>query len=459
MGELGATKLPSKSNILYLLEIRFEPTTIPLETKMTDLGSHLPFRPKYRRFIWTIAFVGSALLLGPSQARSEYRLSVGDTLEILVSGAPELQRRMTINLNGEASFPLIGEVNAAEMTLSELRQKVRDRFSQTEYRRPAVPGSGGAINSDQVSLNIVEYRPIYLTGDIAAPGERIYKPGMSIRQAISIAGGFDIARSRMSNALLDSTDLRGQYESLSTELTRERVRAQRIQIELGRTANFDEKDLPLIAPRVLSEIMQLEEDLMKARKSDLDKEKGHLRETLALADSKIASLTRQYSNEEEGMKLDSEEMARVKELFSKGLVPATRLLEARRSELLSATRALQTNVQLEETKKNRQEVDLRLKRIDDQRRIMLFDELQNVNLKIVTTQAKAQAAAERLFYLGAAKSQMVLTTAGKITIVVFRTVGDKKERITADEDTQVVPGDVIEVSVEVNYVNQFAKKE
>src|SRR5688500_16148436 len=130
---------------------------------MTNSRSHFSFAPKFRLLVWAIAFVASALVLGPSQASPEYRLSVGDTLEILISGAPELQRRMTINLNGEVSFPLIGEVSVAEMTLSGLRQKVRERFSQTEYRRPAVHGAGGAINSDEVSLNIVEYRPIYLT--------------------------------------------------------------------------------------------------------------------------------------------------------------------------------------------------------------------------------------------------------------------------------------------------------
>jgi polysaccharide export outer membrane protein len=281
---------------------------------------------------------------------------------------------------------------------------------------------------------------------------------MSVRQAISIAGGFDIARSRMSNALLDSSDMRGQYEALSTELVREKARAWRLQNELGRKVTIDENELPPINPEVVSKIMRLEEEQLKTRQVDFQKEKDHLRDIIAQTDQKIKSMNQQYSNEEEGTKIDVEEMDRTKVLLDKGLIPITRFLETRRATLMSATRSLQTKVQLEEAQRYREEVKLRLTRMDDQRSITIVEELLTSNLKAASLQATIQAIGEKLFYMGAAKSQMVLASSGNTKIVVYRNSDKGRERIDADEDTQVLPGDVVEVAVEVKYESQFARK-
>jgi polysaccharide biosynthesis/export protein len=421
------------------------------------VSSRISFGGHRGLVLWAISFIGAFLFFSPSQASSEYRLDIGDTLEIAVTGAPELQRRTTINLQGEASFPLIGEINAAGLTLSELRVKVRSDFSRIEYRTATTPRTGGAIKADEVSLSVVEYRPIYLNGDVALPGEKQYKPGISVRQTIAIAGGYDIARTRMPNALLETADLRAQYETLSTELAKEKIHAGRLLVDLGREKDLVEEGLPPISPGVLAELVQLEGESLRTKQLDFNKEKNHLHELIAVTERKVTSLSRQFNNEEEGARLDTEEMERVRGLFEKGLVPATRVLETRRETLLSATRALQTNVQLEETRRYLEETRLRLSRLDDLRKIGLLDELQAANIRIATLQAQVQAVSERLFYLGAAKSQMVLASAGKISIVVFRKNGDVRERVVANEDTQVFPGDVIEVSVEVKYVNQFVK--
>jgi polysaccharide biosynthesis/export protein len=409
-----------------------------------------------------LLLLAASMVLTPLQAATDYRLNVGDVLEITVTGAPELQRRAAVNLNGEISLPLIGEIHAAGSTLTELRSRVREILSQVEYhpgRSVGISSAGtvtGAIKSEEVSLTIVEYRPIYLTGDVALPGEKPYRPGMSVRQAISVAGGFDIARSRMSNALLDSSDMRGQYESLSTELVREKARAWRLQNELGRKATIDQSELPPINPEAVSKIMRLEEEQLKIRQVDFQKEKDHLRDLIAQTDQKIKSMNQQYQNEEEGTKIDIEEMDRTKVLLDKGLIPITRFLETRRATLMSATRSLQTKVQLEEAQRYREELKMRLTRMDDQRSINVVEELQTSNLRATSLQATIHAIGEKLFYMGAAKSQMVLASSGSTKIVVFRYSEKGRERIDADEDTQVLPGDVIEVAVDVRYESQFA---
>jgi polysaccharide export outer membrane protein len=135
-------------------------------------------------------------------------------------------------------------------------------------------------------------------------------------------------------------------------------------------------------------------------------------------------------------------------------VPITRLTESRRILLLSSTRALQAAAQIEQLERERDELGRRVQKLTDQRRIDIMRELQDVGVKAASLRAKLQSTGERLVYSGALRSQFVRGRDGEAAseIVVRRRENGEAKTIQADDNLDLHPGDVIEVTLRLSDV-------
>lgn len=412
-----------------------------------------------RRRVALRALAGVAFWCGPATA-TEYNLSSGDVLDFSVAGAPDLHLRAPVGLDGSVSLPLIGEVAAAGRPVSEVRADVRARVARKEFRQRSTSSTrveADAIGPEEVTLSVAEYRPVYLNGDVAKPGAFKFEPGLTIRQALSLAGGYDILRFRMENPFLEAADLRGAYESAWIDFAREQARLGRVRIELrpdGKTdAKADAKpdaadaDAPLpVSPAVLTQIRDVETKTLRLRQEDDRKQRGHLGSLLAQNDVNIATLLRRFDAEDNGTKSDEEELRRVEELYKKGTLPMTRVVETRRVALLSATQALQSSVALERAKTERETTRRQLESLDDRRRMELLQMQQDAQTKLATLRSRIQAIGEKLLYTGALKTQLARGTGGRPDLVLFR---GGRAGIPVSEDAALQPGDVVEVALRI----------
>ena len=380
----------------------------------------------------------------------ELELAPGDVLAFSVAGAPDLERKVPVGTDGMASFPLVGDIAVKGHTLAQLRADLRSLLSQKEYRQNVAGSAKTSLDviwPEQVTLAYAEYRPIYINGDVAKPGEQKFKPGMTIRQALSLAGGYDILRFRMDNPFLDAADLRGSYEASWIDYAREQVRLQRLDAELSgqpREAS-GASDLP-ISPKLLGEIRSAEAAYQQADDSNVAKEHGHNREMLAAADSDIQSLTKRRDTEMSGSAYDEAEYSRINGLYTAGTLPMNRVAEARRVELLSATQALQSQVELERALKDRAILRRSDVALDDDRRMSLLKDKQAAQIKLADIKAKISATAEKMLYVGALKTQLARGTGGRPDLMLFRRGQPGRE---VDEDAALQPGDVVEVALKV----------
>src|SRR5262245_47967698 len=182
---------------------------------------------------WGFLCVSLICLGVPSKA--EYRLDVGDVLEISVAGVPDLRQRVAVQLDGSISYPLLGTFVVAGLTPSEVRAKIQATLPTKVFRQRAPDGRENVvvIEPDQVTASVGEYRPIYVNGDVSRPGAQAYRPLMTVRQAVALSGGYEIMRFRMNNPFLESADFRSDYESLWTEFAKEQTHIWRMRMELG----------------------------------------------------------------------------------------------------------------------------------------------------------------------------------------------------------------------------------
>jgi polysaccharide biosynthesis/export protein len=125
-----------------------------------------------------------------------YRLDAGDKLRIVVYGQEGLTNTYAIGAGGAITMPLIGSVPARGLTPAELASVITRRLR------------GGYIRDPSVAVEVEAYRPFFILGEVAAPGQYPYVPNMSVESAVAIAGGFS-PRARRDRVTVTHTDVSG----------------------------------------------------------------------------------------------------------------------------------------------------------------------------------------------------------------------------------------------------------
>jgi polysaccharide biosynthesis/export protein len=396
-----------------------------------------------------LAAVGLSIFV--TQAKAEYRVSIGDVLEIAVAGAPELRHRAAVQMDGNISLPLVGMLPVAGQPLPQVRAKIGAALASKVFRQRTTDGREAVIviDADEVMTTVAEYRPVYVNGDVSKPGEYPYRPATTARQLVAVAGGYDIMRIRMNNPYLESADLRSEYGSLWTELAKEQARMWRIKNELGEATQLNPgilTDGPTTRSAI-SEIVNAETEYLKTRQSDYQQEKAFLQRGVRQGEDQVRVLSDQQKKEEEGLQSDLEELQKASDLYGKGSLTSPRVTDARRAVLLSSTRKLQTSAQLLLVKKQQDELARKLEKLDDQRRLELLRELQDTSVRLNQIREKLQSVGEKLQYTAMVRSQLVRGAGSKAEIAIIRKGEKGPERIIASEDTELQPGDTVEVAL------------
>jgi polysaccharide export outer membrane protein len=122
--------------------------------------------------------VAYAAVPAPVAHDSAYRLDAGDRLRVVVFGQEGLTNNYAIDAAGSITMPLIGAVPARGRTPAGLAAEITGRPRRGYIREPSV------------AVEIEAYRPFFILGEVAAPGQYPYVPNMSVESAVAIAGGF-----------------------------------------------------------------------------------------------------------------------------------------------------------------------------------------------------------------------------------------------------------------------------
>ncbi|KJC61714.1 sugar transporter [Bradyrhizobium sp. LTSPM299] len=125
-----------------------------------------------------------------------YHLDAGDKLRVVVYGQEGLTNTYAIDAAGSITMPLIGSVPARGRTPAGLAGEIAAKLRNGFIREPSV------------AVEIESYRPFFILGEVAAPGQYPYVPNMTVESAVAIAGGFS-PRARRDSVTLTHTDAGG----------------------------------------------------------------------------------------------------------------------------------------------------------------------------------------------------------------------------------------------------------
>jgi len=139
------------------------------------------------------AYAAAPIPMPSARHDAAYRLDAGDKLRVVVYGQDGLTNTYAIDAGGSITMPLIGAVPARGRTPAELASAITARLRNGYIREPSV------------AVEIESYRPFFILGEVAAPGQYPYVPNMTVESAVAIAGGFS-PRARRDTVTLTHTD-------------------------------------------------------------------------------------------------------------------------------------------------------------------------------------------------------------------------------------------------------------
>ena len=385
----------------------------------------------------------------PLAAAEEYRLQPGDVVEIGVANYAELKQRLPVQMDGSLALPLVGALPAQGLTLTELRLSVQGAVEARVWRVRLPDGREETrfFERDGITVSVVEYRPVFVAGDVGKPGEITYRPGMTVRHAIASAGGAPGQAMRGLLAPFDPANAKSEYVNAWVNMFAGVTQIWRIESELGAERDI-ETSLMANAPvseSVLHQLIETETQLRDRRSSEFAAQRAYYENAVKQGADQIAVLTEQQKKEEEGLQEDVADLQRVNELYGKGSLTSQRVTDARRNVLLSSTRKLQTEATLLDTIRKRNENQRELDRLDHARRSDLLKDLKDAQLKLAGDKARLEGAQEKLAISG---MRLPGSTGLIVKVMLHRQGPEKSESIEAKGDTELLPGDVLDVTVQ-----------
>jgi polysaccharide export outer membrane protein len=114
-----------------------------------------------------------------------YHLDAGDQIRVITYGEERLSGTFRIGDGGTVEFPLLGPVAARGLTAEELESKLALDLRQRQL-----------LEHPSVSVQVEQYRPVFILGEVSRPGRYPYEPGMNVLTVVAAAGGYTYRAAR-----------------------------------------------------------------------------------------------------------------------------------------------------------------------------------------------------------------------------------------------------------------------
>jgi polysaccharide biosynthesis/export protein len=407
----------------------------PIEDEMTHKAEHnaRPAAPDVSaiRRTWPTLLNAAGvplLLLGlitSPAAAAEYQLARGDVVEIGVSGAPELHRRIMIGDDGKIYIPMLGELGVVGRSTSELRTQIHNLLvAQHAFVNP------------EVTVDVAEYRPINVGGAIAKPGAYPFRPGMTVRDAIVLAGGYG------RRDLTDPAEARDQYRALSITFVKLQIQIARFQAELGGKTELtlNRLDGHPIEAALVAQIRDLEAQQLKIDQDNYHRETAHLEKLIEQTNDQITALVAEQTHQQSVVAQKEGGVARAQALYQKSLVSVGRLEDEQRDIAKYKADLLEVQARVAQTRRDSEEYQNNLQKLANQMRSDTMQRLEASLTELGTIKLQLATAAEKAGY-----TEAEILGVGQLRgFIIFR---KNHQDVVAERDTELLPGDTLEITL------------
>lgn len=409
------------------------------ERSASASASGAPLRgPTILAFMFALAiaflFPGGALA-----SEDAYRLGPGDEVRVTVFREPDMSGTFAIDASGTISVPGVGEIHGQGLTTRELKDAVVAAMTARDL-----------VNPD-VSVQVTQYGPVFVMGDVRSPGRFAYAPGMTVLQLVAIAGGFALPP-EIADGPISARD-QGFWRQ-EMDVARERLAA--LIVKRARLQAQREERLEIVPPPGLQEqlgkdrvdrMLAVEAELLRLKIEEPRRRVEMMRKQQGDIDQEVSALQDQVASNRQLKRIIDEELSNVRSLRDRGILASPRVLELERLAVDTELKINSSLATLSQARQDRTALDLEIHRAQEELRTRTVEDfIESVNeIAVLNRRIAALAATLTL-------SDMPLTGAGALPsfarkFSIARTGEDAPVRATAT--TAIRPGDVLTVEKQV----------
>ncbi|WFU06581.1 polysaccharide biosynthesis/export family protein (plasmid) [Rhizobium sp. CB3171] len=344
----------------------------------------------------------------------------------------------TVGPSGSVSIPFIGDMPASGKTTDEIAEAIGVGL-QKQF---------GLRDRPSASVELSQFRPIYLTGEVQNPGQYPFVPNLTVLKAVSLGGGLHRADAGQRFAR-DYINAKGDAVVLMAERGRLLIRKARL---LAEVAGKDQIDVPPELQKLpqSADLLASEEALMKTRGERMKTQLQALADLKVLLQSEVEALGKKTDTLSRQLDLAKADRDKVESLAERGLELASRRISAEQRASDVETNLLDTDTASLNAKQSISKADQDENTLRNDWQNSLAQDLQDTDTQLETLQLKlstSQALMQEAVAQSADASN--LDANGHSVNIVYAIVRDdngQPKEIPADENTQVLPGDLIKVS-------------
>ncbi len=135
----------------------------------------------------------------------EYSIGAGDKIIIHVFGEPDLSVETLVGDSGTVSYPFLGQIQVKGKSVLQIEDDITQRLK------------GDYLVDPEVTVSILSYRQFYVNGHVKRPGGYPFQPRMTVRKAISLAGGFEVRANKSKLRVVQSDDPESNAKSIELD--------------------------------------------------------------------------------------------------------------------------------------------------------------------------------------------------------------------------------------------------
>ncbi|PWK76886.1 polysaccharide biosynthesis/export family protein [Aminobacter sp. AP02] len=342
----------------------------------------------------------------------------------------------TVSEAGTIVLPVVGTIAVDSLDNAALAAKIADRLQQKI----------GLVSKPDTTVEVLEYPPIYVVGDVTTPGEHQFRTGLTVLQALALSGGE--LRTVDPGGSAGLVRLIGDLKEIENDMLRSTARLARLQAEMSgaKEIRFPQTPIETASDQTSADIFAQERILFTARGNELYRQTKSLGELRDLLTAEIGVLQEKIKTADDSIKSAESELASVSQLVEKGIVVASRKTDLER--LLASYRTDRLD-QVTAVMRARQGITEATRNIDglrDKQQTDIAAELQTEQAKLEELTLKRNISQRLLLDTLAAPGAKVPGQQSTTSFAITRLDNGAPKQIEAQETTVLQPGDVVKVT-------------
>jgi exopolysaccharide production protein ExoF len=398
-----------------------------------------------RRFSEIAIAACFALIFGALPASvlaDDYRLGVSDRVKIKIQEWPDLGGEYAVTSEGFVSLPLIGNIDAVGLRLSDLAQEISDRLQRRS----------GGVERALAAVEIAQYRPFSIMGDVQRPGQYPYRPGLTVVEAISVAGGYYRPELGLLRLGRDVAVASGEIRTESAKLNRLIAREAR----LSATLEGREDDIPL-PPELakqkndpeITAIVKNEQSAFALENATKRSEQAALDNIKSLYQNEIGSLRGQVQALRQEQDSIGTQLNKMRSMAASGLALAPTLFALERSSAQIASQQMATETAIVRAEESITLAEQHVSLAQQERRRIATKDLEKTRDEIADARAKIVTATQLLheaqISAPAEARERLSQNDERSSFIILRRDGQAMREVVADETTSVAPDDIVKI--------------